>query len=169
VRHYGALPAVLAPPLAACSFQISFIKNVSWFAGQSYGSAVIKTKCLMDTLRYVFALKLMNLRGVAMQRLYRLCGGGLLLATQAFSGICVAATANSDSAEQPSSGGNALQEITITAQRTTEEQVFTPDLGGVHDTRAVTNAVNDALRPFGTVITEIPLTPQIILTALGRI
>ena len=34
---------------------------------------------------------------------------------------------------------------------------------------AVANAVNDALRPFGTIITEIPLTPQIILTALGRI
>ena len=34
---------------------------------------------------------------------------------------------------------------------------------------AVTNAVNDALRPFGTVITEIPLTPQLILTALGKI
>ena len=28
---------------------------------------------------------------------------------------------------------------------TTEEQVFTPDLGGVHDTRAVTNAVKRAL------------------------
>jgi carbon-monoxide dehydrogenase large subunit len=34
---------------------------------------------------------------------------------------------------------------------------------------AVTNAVNDALRPFGTIVTEIPLTPQAILTALGRI
>src|SRR5246127_2649969 len=34
---------------------------------------------------------------------------------------------------------------------------------------AVTNAVNDALRPFGTIITEIPLTPQVILAALGRI
>jgi aerobic carbon-monoxide dehydrogenase large subunit len=34
---------------------------------------------------------------------------------------------------------------------------------------AVTNAVNDALRPFGTIVTEIPLTPQVILTALGRI
>jgi carbon-monoxide dehydrogenase large subunit len=34
---------------------------------------------------------------------------------------------------------------------------------------AVANAVNDALRPFGTIVTEIPLTPQIILTALGRI
>jgi carbon-monoxide dehydrogenase large subunit len=29
--------------------------------------------------------------------------------------------------------------------------------------------VNDALKPFGAVITEIPLTPQLILTALGRI
>jgi aerobic carbon-monoxide dehydrogenase large subunit len=34
---------------------------------------------------------------------------------------------------------------------------------------AVANAVNDALRPFGAVITEIPLTPQVILTALKRI
>jgi aerobic carbon-monoxide dehydrogenase large subunit len=34
---------------------------------------------------------------------------------------------------------------------------------------AVTNAVNDALKPFGTIVTEIPLTPQVILTALGRI
>jgi carbon-monoxide dehydrogenase large subunit len=34
---------------------------------------------------------------------------------------------------------------------------------------AVANAVNDALKPFGAVITEIPLTPQVILTALGRI
>ena len=34
---------------------------------------------------------------------------------------------------------------------------------------AVINAANDALRPFGTIVTEIPLTPQVILTALGRI
>lgn len=34
---------------------------------------------------------------------------------------------------------------------------------------AVTNAVNDALKPFGAIITEIPLTPQIVLTALRRI
>ena len=34
---------------------------------------------------------------------------------------------------------------------------------------AVANAVNDALRPFGAVIIEIPLTPQLILAALGRI
>ena len=34
---------------------------------------------------------------------------------------------------------------------------------------AVTNAVNDALKPFATIVTEIPLTPQVILTALGRI
>ena len=33
---------------------------------------------------------------------------------------------------------------------------------------AVANAVNDALGPFGAVITEIPLTPQLILTALKR-
>jgi len=29
--------------------------------------------------------------------------------------------------------------------------------------------VNDALAPFNVTITEIPLTPKIILTALGRI
>ena len=34
---------------------------------------------------------------------------------------------------------------------------------------AVSNAVNDALKPFGAIITEIPLTPQVILSALGRI
>jgi carbon-monoxide dehydrogenase large subunit len=34
---------------------------------------------------------------------------------------------------------------------------------------AVINAVNDALRPFGIIVTEIPLTPQVILTALGRL
>jgi CO/xanthine dehydrogenase Mo-binding subunit len=34
---------------------------------------------------------------------------------------------------------------------------------------AVSNAVNDALSPFGAIITEIPLTPQLILTVLGRI
>jgi carbon-monoxide dehydrogenase large subunit len=34
---------------------------------------------------------------------------------------------------------------------------------------AVANAVNDALKPFGAIITEIPLTPQVILSALGRI
>ncbi len=34
---------------------------------------------------------------------------------------------------------------------------------------AVANAVNDALKPFGKIITEIPLTPQVILAALGRI
>jgi carbon-monoxide dehydrogenase large subunit len=34
---------------------------------------------------------------------------------------------------------------------------------------AVSNAVNDALAPFGAIITEIPLTPQVVLTALGRI
>jgi carbon-monoxide dehydrogenase large subunit len=34
---------------------------------------------------------------------------------------------------------------------------------------AVANAVNDALQPLGAIITEIPLTPQVILTALGRI
>ncbi len=34
---------------------------------------------------------------------------------------------------------------------------------------AVANAVNDALASFGVTITEIPLTPEVILRALGRI
>jgi carbon-monoxide dehydrogenase large subunit len=34
---------------------------------------------------------------------------------------------------------------------------------------AVANAVNDALRPFGARITEIPLTPEVVLRALGHI
>lgn len=33
----------------------------------------------------------------------------------------------------------------------------------------VANAVNDALSPFGVSITEIPLTPRVVLNALGRI
>jgi len=39
----------------------------------------------------------------------------------------------------------AAQRLMRAIERTTEEQVFTPDLGGVHDTRAVTNAVKRAL------------------------
>jgi tartrate dehydrogenase/decarboxylase/D-malate dehydrogenase len=39
----------------------------------------------------------------------------------------------------------AAARIMKAIERTTEEQVFTPDLGGVHDTRAVTNAVKRAL------------------------
>ncbi len=42
-------------------------------------------------------------------------------------------------------------------------------LGTAGAAAAVANAVNDALKPFGAIITEIPLTPQVILTALGRI
>ncbi len=33
----------------------------------------------------------------------------------------------------------------------------------------VANAVNDALAPFGVTITEIPLTPRLVLSALGKI
>jgi carbon-monoxide dehydrogenase large subunit len=33
----------------------------------------------------------------------------------------------------------------------------------------VANAVNDALSPFGARITEIPLTPELVLRALGRV
>jgi len=42
---------------------------------------------------------------------------------------------------EPKAAGRLMTAI----ERTTEEQVFTPDLGGVHDTRAVTNAVKRAL------------------------
>jgi len=34
---------------------------------------------------------------------------------------------------------------------------------------AVANAVNDALTPFGVQLTRIPLTPELILRALGRV
>ena len=34
---------------------------------------------------------------------------------------------------------------------------------------AVANAANDALAPFGVTISEIPLTPEVILRALGRV
>ena len=40
---------------------------------------------------------------------------------------------------------NAAARIMKAIERTTEEQVFTPDLGGMHDTRAVTSAVKRAL------------------------
>jgi carbon-monoxide dehydrogenase large subunit len=33
----------------------------------------------------------------------------------------------------------------------------------------VANAVNDALAPFGATVTEIPLTPRLVLAALGSI
>jgi tartrate dehydrogenase/decarboxylase/D-malate dehydrogenase len=39
----------------------------------------------------------------------------------------------------------AAARLMTAIERTTEEQVFTPDLGGVHDTRAVTNAVKRSL------------------------
>jgi len=39
----------------------------------------------------------------------------------------------------------AAARLMLAIERTTEEQVFTPDLGGVQDTRAVTNAVKRAL------------------------
>ena len=42
---------------------------------------------------------------------------------------------------EPRAAARLMQAI----ERTTGEQVFTPDLGGVHDTRAVTNAVKRAL------------------------
>jgi tartrate dehydrogenase/decarboxylase/D-malate dehydrogenase len=39
----------------------------------------------------------------------------------------------------------AAQRLMKAIEHATEEQMFTPDLGGVHDTRAVTNAVKRAL------------------------
>ncbi|HZN87318.1 MAG TPA: isocitrate/isopropylmalate family dehydrogenase, partial [Burkholderiales bacterium] len=39
----------------------------------------------------------------------------------------------------------AAARLMAAIERTTEEQVFTPDLGGAHDTRAVTSAVKRAL------------------------
>ncbi len=39
----------------------------------------------------------------------------------------------------------AAARLMTAIEHTTEEQVFTPDLGGMHDTRAVTNAVKRAL------------------------
>ena len=39
----------------------------------------------------------------------------------------------------------AAARLMTAIERTTEEQVFTPDLGGAHDTRAVTNAVKRSL------------------------
>jgi len=33
----------------------------------------------------------------------------------------------------------------------------------------VMNAINDALRPFNARVTTHPITPEVILTALGRI
>src|SRR6202045_3180975 len=60
-----------------------------------------------------------------MHRLYRLYGCGAFFALQAFLGVCVAGTAEGDSTADvadAASGGNALEEITISAQRTTVEQ-----------------------------------------------
>jgi carbon-monoxide dehydrogenase large subunit len=34
---------------------------------------------------------------------------------------------------------------------------------------AALNAVNDALSPFGAVVSEIPLTPERVLRALGKV
>ena len=41
--------------------------------------------------------------------------------------------------------------------------------GAVSAVAAVANAVRDALRPFGVVLTEIPLTPRVVRTPLGRV
>jgi carbon-monoxide dehydrogenase large subunit len=43
------------------------------------------------------------------------------------------------------------------------------DAGTAGAAAAVANAVNDALSPFNVTITEIPLTPEVILRALGAV
>jgi TonB-dependent receptor len=60
-----------------------------------------------------------------MHRVYRLRGCGALFALQGFLSICVAGAAEGNSAADATDaarGGNALQEITVSAQRTTVEQ-----------------------------------------------
>ena len=34
---------------------------------------------------------------------------------------------------------------------------------------AIANAINDALRPLGARVTTQPMTPEVILTALGKV
>src|SRR5262245_33557212 len=34
---------------------------------------------------------------------------------------------------------------------------------------AVLNAVNDALAPFGARVTQVPITPEVVLRALGKV
>ncbi len=38
--------------------------------------------------------------------------------------------------------------------------------GAIGPPAAIANAVNDALRPFGVELTELPITPRRLLTAL---
>jgi carbon-monoxide dehydrogenase large subunit len=40
--------------------------------------------------------------------------------------------------------------------------------GAIGPPAAIANAVNDALRPLGVAITELPITPARLLAALGR-
>ena len=40
--------------------------------------------------------------------------------------------------------------------------------GAIGPPAAIANAVNDALRPLGVVVTELPITPARLLAALGR-
>ena len=58
---------------------------------------------------------------------------------------CVSILYGYDRNEQEGRLRQPAARLTKAIERTTEEQVFTPDLGGVHDTRAVTNAVKRAL------------------------
>jgi carbon-monoxide dehydrogenase large subunit len=40
--------------------------------------------------------------------------------------------------------------------------------GAIGPAAAIANAVNDALRPLGVEVTEIPITPRRILEALSK-
>ena len=40
--------------------------------------------------------------------------------------------------------------------------------GAIGPPAAIANAVNDALRPLGVEVTELPITPARLLAALGR-
>jgi carbon-monoxide dehydrogenase large subunit len=40
--------------------------------------------------------------------------------------------------------------------------------GAIGPAAAIANAVNDALRPFGVELTEIPITPPRIIAALSK-
>jgi carbon-monoxide dehydrogenase large subunit len=72
----------------------------------------------------------------------------------------------------PMSGEMPDIEIGHVVSPTTESELGAKgagEAGTAGAAAAVSNAINDALRPFGATITEIPLSPQVILTALGRI
>ena len=43
------------------------------------------------------------------------------------------------------------------------------EAGTAGATGAVANAVNDALSPFGARITRVPITPEVVLRAFGKV